>query len=133
MAKIGSLGTIAFKVSENKIRTLSNMKWTGSAQYATHQLHGRKAVTEFTGLEPEKISFDITLSKYLGVSPMEDLAKLWKYQRKGRALTFVLGKKRYGKYRWTILSHNVTMKTFDRKGRVTSLTVSLVLQEYLKK
>lgn len=50
MAKIGRLGDITFEASEAMIRTLSNMKWSGSAKYATHQRHGGNALTEFVGL-----------------------------------------------------------------------------------
>ena len=49
MGKIGCLGDIPFEVSSNKIQTPKNMKWSGSARYATHQRHGGDALTEFVG------------------------------------------------------------------------------------
>ena len=66
---IGCLGDIIFQVSEKTVRTLDNMAWSGSARYAVHERHLSNALTEFTGLDPDKITFDITLCSELGVDP----------------------------------------------------------------
>ena len=55
------------------VETLDNMSWSGSARYSTHQRHGANALTEFTGLDPDQITFDITLSVELGVDPMAEV------------------------------------------------------------
>lgn len=127
--QVGCLGDIAFQVSADTVRTISDMTWSGSANYATHSRHLADALVEFTGLAPDTISFDITLSAYLGVSPMADIVKIWDYERSGRALPLVLGSKAYGKYRWVIKSHKIKMQTFDGHGNLTSATVSLSLTE----
>lgn len=131
MAVIGCLGDIAFEVSSNVVKTFNNFKWSGAARYSTHQRHGGNALTEFVALDPDKISFDITLSAYLGVNPMSEINKIWDYERKGTTLPLVIGSKSYGKYRWTISSHEVKAKYYDKSGNVTSATVSVNLQEYL--
>lgn len=131
--QIGCLGDIAFQVSADTVRTISDMTWSGSANYATHSRHLTDALVEFTGLAPDAISFDVTLSAYLGVSPMADVVKIWDYERSGRALPLVLGSKAYGKYRWVIKSHKIKMQTFDGHGNLTSATVSLSLTEYTER
>lgn len=136
MAVIGYLGTgaedgILFTVSEEKLETIDNMTWSGSARYATHQRHLTHALTEFTGLDPDKLTFDITLMQELGVQPMKELEKLWKYEREGTALQLVLGDHGYGKYRWNITSHKINAKYFDILGNISYANVSVVLQEYL--
>ena len=131
MGMIGCLGDIAFEVSEDVVKTLDNWQWSGSARYATHQRHLTNALTEFTGLDPDKITFEMTLSVNLGVDPMEDVVKLWKYERSGQALPLTVGTKAYGKYRWTVVSHDMKMQAFDRAGDVAHATVSVTLQEYL--
>ena len=83
MAVIGYLGTSAeegliFQVSSETLETVNNMIWSGSARYATHQRHMTHALTEFVGLDPDKITFDITFLAQLGVEPMAELKKLWK-------------------------------------------------------
>lgn len=131
--QIGCLGDIAFQVSADTVLTISDMTWSGSTNYATHSRHLTDALVEFTGLAPDAISFDVTLSAYLGVSPMADVVKIWDYERSGRALPLVLGSKAYGKYRWVIKSHKIKMQTFDGHGNLTSATVSLSLTEYTER
>lgn len=131
--QIGCLGDIAFKVSSDMIRTITNMTWSGSANYSTHSRHLTDSLTEFTGVDPDEISGDIVLSAYLGVDPMADLVKIWDYERKGQALPLVIGSKAYGKYRWVIKNHKVKMQTFDGSGDLLSATVSISLLEYTKR
>lgn len=132
MPQIGCLGDIIFEVSSRTVETINNVQWSGSARYAEHQRHLTNALTEFTGLEPDKMSFEMTLNAYLGVDPMAELVKLWQYERSGKALPLVIGEKGFGKYRWTVKDHKITMQHFDGHGNVTVATVSVNLLEYLK-
>ena len=131
--QVGCLGDIIFSVSDSLVQTLSNMQWSGSARYATHQRHLKDALTEFCGLEPDKISFDLVLSAFLGVEPQAELNKIWQYERSGEAVSLVIGDKAYGKYRWTILSLDLTVVNTDAKGNFISGTVAIELQEYLER
>lgn len=131
--QIGCLGDIAFQVSADMVRTVSNMTWSGSANYNAHSRHLTDALTEFTGLAPDEMTFDIVLSAYLGVNPMTDINKIWEYERKGQALPLVIGSKAYGKYRWVIKSHKIKMETFSGSGDLMSATVSISLLEYIKR
>lgn len=131
MAIVGCLGDVIFTVSRSVVRTLDNMTWSGSARYATHERHLTNALTEFTGLDPDKITFDILLSVELGVDPIAEVVKLWNIERSGRAVPLTVGTKGYGKYRWNITKHEMKMKTFYKNGDVHTATVSVSLQEYL--
>lgn len=131
--QIGCLGDIAFKVSADMVRTISNVTWSGSANYNTHARHLTDSLTEFTGIAPDEMTFDIVLSAFLGVDPMTDLVKIWEYERKGQALSLVIGSKAYGKYRWVIKSHKITMQTFSGSGDLMAATVSISLLEYSKR
>lgn len=132
MAKIGSLGNVAFQVSTATIETINNLMWSSSAEYATHERHGTTALTEFTGVDPDKITFDIELSVYLGVSPLTEIDKLRTYLRSGTAISFVMGSRVYGQYRWTITALKIKGQSFDKSGDLERATVSVTLQEYLK-
>ena len=137
MAIVGYLGEsaekgIIFQVSEQTVRTLSNWKWSGSARYAVHQRHNTHALTEFTGLDPDKITFDLTLLRELGVNPMEDIVKLWRYERNAIPVALTIGSKGYGKYRWNVVSHETSITHTDQPGDVTAATVSVTLQEFLR-
>ena len=132
MAIIGCLGDIVFQVSDTTVRTLDNWAWSGSARYATHERHLTHALTEFTGLDPDKITFDITLSADLGVDPIAEVVKIWDIERSGRAVPLTVGDKGYGKYRWNIIKHEMKVKATDKRGNVYAATVSVSLQEYLR-
>ena len=133
MAMIGCLGDIAFTVSASVVRTLDNFQWSGSARYAAHQRHLGRGLLEFTGVDPDKISFDMTLSTQLGASPAREISKIAKYESKGRTLPLIIGSKAYGTYRWVITGHSVKAKTFDRRGNLSVVVVSVNLQEYVRR
>ena len=104
MAVIGYLGTsaeegIIFETSSEKLETPDNVVWSGSSRYAVHQRHGTHALVEFTGMDPDKFSFDITFFAEAGVDPLKEAVKLWKYLREGTALQLLIGEKAYWKYR----------------------------------
>ncbi len=137
MAAIGYLGKdadngIQFIVSRELFRTPSNMTWSGSARYATHQRHATHVLTEFEGLDPDNFSFDFLLTAELGVDPMEELVKLWTYKRDAEALGLVIGGHAYGKYRWTIKKLKTDIKYTDKVGDLYVVEVSVELLEYLR-
>lgn len=128
---IGCLGDIVFRVSEETVYTLDNMTWSGSARYAVHERHLNHALTEFTGLDPDQISFDIMLCSELGADPITEVVKLWDIERSGQAVPLTIGTKAYGKYRWNIVKHEMKPKAHRTNGDVHTATVSVSLQEYL--
>lgn len=132
MASVGCLGDIPFKVSSEVVQTFTNGKLSGSANYATHKRHAGDALTEFVGNDPDKFNFDMVLSAYLGVNPMQMVDKIIAYKREGRTLPLVIGDRTIGRYRWTITSYNVRMQTTDGTGNILSVTVTVSLQEYLR-
>lgn len=129
---VGCLGDIVFEVSESVVRTLSDMKWSGSARIATHQRQGTHALTEYTGMDPDKIQFTVYLSAYLGVDPMTEIKKIWNYERSGTSLPLVIGDHAYGKYRWLIQKHSFAPQAFDARGNILVASLSLSLIEYLR-
>jgi len=121
VAVVGYLGRdanngIQFVVSREVFRTPKNMTWSGSARYAVHERHETHALTEFTGLDPDNFTFDILLTAELGVDPMEELVKIWTYERNAEAVGLVIGGHGYGKYRWNIKGHKTKMEHTDAAG-----------------
>lgn len=129
---IGRLGDITFIVSRETVRTLSNMKWSGSANYAVHQRHGGNALTEFTGLGTDLFSFSMTLTAELGVDPMEEIRKLWKYERTGEAVPLNIGRHAYGRFRWSIIDHKTKIEYADVNGDIYACDVAVQMREYLR-
>lgn len=129
---IGALGSVPFYVSDKGVQTLADFNWSGSARYATHKRLQGVALAELTGLNPDEITLEIRLSKYLGVDPWNALKKLLNAERKGELLTLTIGNHGYGRYRWVITSHKVKVKSFDAGGNLADITVSVKLLEYVK-
>ncbi len=132
MATVGCLGDIPFHVSSKTVQTFKNLVWSGGAKYSTHDRHLGNALTEFTGLKPDSVTFDMELSAFLGVNPMNAITKLWAYERQGAAVPLVIGTHAYGKYRWSVVSHKIKAKNHDVDGDILTATVSVTLQEYLR-
>lgn len=131
--QVGCLGNVVFEVSDSVVKTIDSVVWSGSASYAVHQRHGGNAMTEYVGMDPDKIAFNIQLSSALGVDPMSCATTLWTYMREHAALRFVIGSKGYGRYRWNIVSLRNGIEHTDMEGNVTYMSVSVELQEYLSK
>lgn len=131
MALIGAFGGVPFQVSSDVVRTLEDAVWSGKASWAVHDRHIGHSLTEFTGLEPDGFTFDMQLSAYLGIDPMQSLVALWGYMRKGKPQPLVLGEKAYGKYRWSLTDMKIKLQNFDPSGNLLRATVSVTLQEYL--
>jgi len=51
--------------------------------------------------------------------------------RDGTTLPLVLGRKAYGKYRWTIQKHTVKLQHYDADGDLTHCVDSVSLLEYV--
>ncbi|WP_409969624.1 phage tail protein [Bengtsoniella intestinalis] len=128
---VGCLGDIAFVVKPDLIQTIKSMTWSGGARYATHERHLKNALTEFCGIEPDKFSFEMQLSSDLGADPMTELVKIWAYERNGTPLSLIIGDKGYGKYRWVIQEHKISIERTDPRGNLTWCTVEISLLEYL--
>ncbi len=129
---IGCLGDIVFQASSDLVKTINNLKETGSARYATHQLHARPSLIEFVGSDPEIITFDMELSAYLGVDPLKEYSKIQKYTRSGKTLALTLGDRTFGRHRWCITKYALAARTYAGDGNITSAKVTVTLQEYLR-
>lgn len=131
MAIVGCLGSVVFTVSHATVRTLNKLVWSGSARYAVHQRHLNNALTEFTGLDPETITFDMILTSELGTDPKSEAEHIAFLMRVGVVLPLVIGSRWYGKGCWTITKFAMKEQAFSPGGNVSAATVSVSLQEYV--
>ena len=129
MAKIGTLGDIVFKVSQNTVRTFEDLQIESKANYAKHTRHNKKPLLEFQYNDTDTASFSMYLSAYLGVNPMAMQNKIDKYMSKGKILTLVIGGKKYGT-KWVIKGHSKGYKRYDNKGNLLIAESKISLEEY---
>jgi hypothetical protein len=112
--------------------TLRNLEIKSSASISIHKVHLGGGLAEFTGSEPQQISFKLRVSAFFGVNPETQIKLLEGYLRNGTQLTFVLGNKTYGRYRWLLESLSQDVEYYDKRGNVTQCDLSISLREYLK-
>jgi len=130
--KVGALGDVAFNVSDKQIKTLRNFEVSHSASISVHKIHLGGGIAEFTGNDPQTITFKLRLSAYLGAPPEGDLRQLENYLQNGIPVAFALGRKTYGRYKWLVESMKVSGEYYDKYGNITQCDVAVTLKEYLK-
>jgi len=128
MATIGTLGGIVFSVSTNQVKTFDSLKRSGSAKYASHNRHLKDTLLEFTGNDPDKITFSMNLSVFLGANPQSEIAALRAAERAGRIMHLVIGRQSYGN--WVINSLSEDYDRVDNKGNVLIANVNVSLTAY---
>ena len=127
--KVGSLGPVTFEVSEKKYQSLRDLSWKSAARYSTHSIVGKKAILEYTGVDPDEISFELYLSAYLGVNPDRMLQKLEKMLQLGTRHLFILGTRQIGAGSWVITDLNRVAEHHYKDGTVATYTVKIVIKE----
>ena len=128
---IGILGSLRFRVNDNRVFTFQNLKREISASWSTMERIGQKPLSEFNGPDLQTISFDITLDASLGVKPRYLLEVLERMVETGEVNTLVIGKKKVGKNKWVITKSSEAWEVVLRGGELYRASVSLTLQEYL--
>lgn len=129
----GSLGDIVFTVSSEEIRTFTSLTWNSTARYEEHKRHIKDVLLEYTGTETETISFDMNLSVFQGLNPLEELTKILNAQRNGQAMYLVIGTHAYGKARWVITDTQKNLEKFDNTGNLLIAKIKISLKSYAER
>ena len=122
---IGSFGQVTFEASSSVVEVFKSMKRTATASYSQHKVHGRRAVLEFTGFDAEKMTFEMTISAFLGVNPKTEVEKLRKMLTDKKAYSLVLGTDIYGK--WVLQSMSDEIQYMHGDGKVLQSKVNVTL------
>lgn len=127
---IGSLGSIPFYTSVNESVLISGIDWETSARYAEHTRHNQTDMLEYVGSDPDKITFDIKLSAFLGVNPTKMLDRLNTMMRNHEAVKFVLGTMPIPG-NWVITNLQKQLEYLHKDGTLLSVDVKITLLEYV--
>ena len=128
---VGYFGGVLFTVSSHTIKTIRDLTRSGSAGIQTHKRHLDVDLPEFVGRDLETISFNIRLSKYLGVSnPKKELDKIISCMQNGTPRYLILGTDKIGQYKWLVSKYKVTYEHYDGSGNAVTLDVAITLTEY---
>ena len=126
----GMLGpNITFKVTNKTLRTIKNLSRSNKANYSTHKLINKVGIIEFTGVDPETITFEAIFSAWLGENPEKWRKKLYNMLKKGKAVTFVLGTSPIGG-QWVVESLSFSTELFWKDGTPGEYKATIGLKEY---
>ena len=126
----GMLGpNVTFKVTNKTLRTIQNLSRSNQANYATHKLINKVGILEFTGVDPETISFEAIFSAWLGDNPEKWRKKLYNLLKKGKAVTFVLGTSPIGR-KWVVESLSFNTELFWKDGTPGEYKATISLKQY---
>ena len=124
----GMLGDVTFEVSSETYRTIKNLSRSNKANFATHKLVAKKGIIEFTGSEPETITFEAMFSAWFGENPETWRKKLTDLMEKGKSMVFVLGTWPL-RNRWVIESLTFNTELFYKDGTPGEYKASISLKE----
>lgn len=129
---IGSLGSVIFEVSTDKILTFDDLNFSHSAKFTEHAIHGRKGLLEFTGFSATSASLNILLNADLGVDPKEEFNALKEIFDNHDAVPFILDNEPQGDGLWVIESMSEKRDMISNKGAARLIEVSVNLKEYIE-
>lgn len=128
----GTLGDgdtkVTFEVSADLVRTWTDLKRSGGARWATHEVFAGKPVKEFIGPGLDTISMSVRLDADRGVKPRDELRNLRSLRDTGAVNQLVIGGELAGDYVLRELSED--LRRFDAKGALLVAIVELSLEEY---
>lgn len=131
---LGTFGDVVFSVGMNGSQieafTFDGFSRDGKANYAKHNVHGKKQLLEFTGLEADAISFSVRLDVALGIDPIEQIKRFKQIKDDCIVGALIIGGYVFGEFVLDDFKEN--WKQIDGKGRLTVAIIDLKLTEYIK-
>lgn len=133
MSLIGAFGDIIFETSDKRVLNFVGFRRETSSRWGKHERINQKTVTEYTGSDPDKITFTILLSAGNGVSPREQMAKWITYAREGFADVLVIGGRPMGVDKWAVTNVGTPWDVVFNNGELYSGKIDVTLEEYLER
>lgn len=132
MAMIGFFGDIIFETNDKRIITFTGFQRNAAGRWASHEVIGRKPVSEFLGPGLDTISFTVLLNGNFGVKPRKELERWQRKVQRGEAETLVIGNKTVGANLWVVTSVSEAWNVVLNKGEIFSAQIEVELEEYVE-
>lgn len=127
---IGSWNGSVFKVSSEKIFSLSDISVKRSSRWATHYIIGKVPKMEFQGMDQIAVECKIILDATFGVKPIEQAEKFHKALNNGTAAKLVIAGKAISNNKFVLTDISEEYDIITNAGKVQRLTLSLSFKEY---
>lgn len=132
MAEIASWGSVTFKVNSEKILSFSGMKRTYSGRWASHNIVGKRPISEFQGASLDEVTIDVTLDAEFGVKPRATMKIFREAAKKGYAAYFYVGGVKVSINKYIVKSGTENWNEIWSKGEVVRATAQITFQEYVE-
>lgn len=131
MSKIGTFGSIRFRVHDQELLTFQNLKREISGSWNQMERIGKKPLPVFSGAELQIGRLTVILDAGLGISPRDMLEIIENMVEQGTAEYLIIGKRQVGKHRFVITKSTESWERVIDKGELYRATVELTFQEYI--
>lgn len=130
MANIGQLGDVSFTVSDEEVLTFSNLSKTHAGKWSEIEYVNRRNKMQFNGAGLIEGTFDMTLSKSLGVDPDKARATLEGYADNGDHIGFALGGVPMFGGDVVVTSVEESFTNISGTGKVLDVGLTVSIKEY---
>ena len=128
---IGTMFGLVFEVTNTKLLTFRELSGSAGADWASHDIIGRKPMAQWTGPKARKYSCTVVLMAQYGVRPRATLEQLQRYAESGAVDWFVVGGAPLTPNQMKLNSVSDTWDVVLNRGELMQCTVKLELEEYL--
>lgn len=127
---VGSFMGRVFTVSSRKIFTPSNLKGSAGSDWASHDIIGRKARSQWVGPKLKSYTMDILLRAQDGVSPRSTLDFFQRVAESQQVDWFVIGGRPISENPFRLVSVSDEWDAVLNGGALIECKVSLTIEEY---
>lgn len=127
---VGSFMGRVFTVSSRKIFTPSNLKGSTGSDWASHDIIGRKARSQWVGPKLKSYTMDILLRAQDGVSPRSTLDFFQRVAESQQVDWFVIGGRPISDNPFRLVSVSDEWDAILNGGALIECKVSLTIEEY---
>lgn len=128
---IGSFMGQVFTVSDYRIYTPNGLQGSTGSDWATHEIIGKKARSQWMGPKLKKYSMELLLRAQDGVNPRQTLSSLQQIAESDRTDWFIVGGTPLSTYPFRLLEVSDSWGAVIRGGVLIECKVSLTIEEYI--
>lgn len=120
-----------FTVNDRRIFTPQNLKGQAGSSWATHEVYGGKARSQYTGPKLKSYTFDILLRAQDGVNPRTTLRYFQNRAEAGDADYFMIGNTPLSQHPFKLTDVSDEWGAVFRNGKLIECKISLTIEEYV--
>lgn len=132
MAEIASWGDVTFKVNSDEVFSFGGMKRTYSGRWASHNIVGKRPISEFQGASLDELTIEITLDAEFGVKPRAAMSTFRTAAKNGSAAYFYVGGKKVSVNKYVIKNGTENWNEIWNQGELIRASAQITFQEYVE-